>query len=419
MKTKKGLATQKQIIGLINEGYSPREIINEHGFSSSAVYEVLKKEDLVVALEEIEKQIESYQLLEEAQVSLLKNKQKITDKNNLQGRQLRAINRKDNYYEALTEYFENNIKIDLKDNVKVITEFDKSKTVDNLLLSDLHADELISQIESVWNEEFNFNIFQQRLKLLESKVIRKQLKEKNQILNIFLIWDIVSWMIHEELYENGEAGKFDVLYKTAIVVSKFINNLSKYWKNIYVHTAAWNHWRLSKQVKFKRTDENYDNILYTLVRATLNSNKTVKFNLRTEFLNSIKINNFEIWYCHGDMVDAAKQVKMRRFDLLVQGHYHQANYNAMSKVLTNGAFNLWNGYVAKTINWMSENQFQVSFQLNYVNWKMELWNIDFINITDWFESMPTYEEVLTENMIFGWNEFYEWNIFEITVWNYR
>ena len=35
--------------------------------------------------------------------------------------------------------------------------------------------------------------------------------------------------------------------------------------------------------KFKRTDENYDNILYTLVRATLNSNKTVKFNLRTEF----------------------------------------------------------------------------------------------------------------------------------------
>jgi hypothetical protein len=49
----------------------------------------------------------------------------------------------------LIEYFENNIKIDLKDNVKVITEFDKSKTVDNLLLSDLHADELISQVESI------------------------------------------------------------------------------------------------------------------------------------------------------------------------------------------------------------------------------------------------------------------------------
>jgi hypothetical protein len=44
----------------------------------------LKKEDLVVALEEIEKQLESYELLEDAQISLLKNKQKITDKNNLQ-----------------------------------------------------------------------------------------------------------------------------------------------------------------------------------------------------------------------------------------------------------------------------------------------------------------------------------------------
>ena len=69
----------------------------------------------------------------------------------------------------------------------------------------------------------------------------------------------------------------------------------------------------------------------------------------------------------------------------------------------------------------SDIQHQVLFTLKQIN-KDKNYDLDFVkfvDITTWYEKYETYNEILTEKMIFGWNENYEWNIFEQTVWNYR
>ena len=69
-------------------------------------------------LEDIE-EFREWKLLEEIielkreEEKLLKKNQKLTDSKNLTNRQIRSINRKDNFYEELTGYFEKNINIDL------------------------------------------------------------------------------------------------------------------------------------------------------------------------------------------------------------------------------------------------------------------------------------------------------------------
>lgn len=104
--------------------------------------------------------------------------------------------------------------------------------VEILLLSDIHADEVITRSETAWNEEYNFEIFQKRLKSLEKKIISKQLRVKAQWLVIIYNWDFISWNIHQELYENKEAWSIELQYKLAAVLTKFENNISPYFKKV-------------------------------------------------------------------------------------------------------------------------------------------------------------------------------------------
>lgn len=376
-------------------------------------------------MEEIE-EFKEGKLLEEiidlkrSEEQLLKKNQKLQDWKNLSIRQIRAINRKDSFYEELTTYFQENIDIDLSDK-----EYNPTKhfnnDIDCVVLSDSHFDEVISLTETGWREEFNFDIFQRRLRKLEQEIINHKNRFNNKYLNIFLLGDMISWLIHEELYENGEAWKFDILYKWASVIAKFIINISKWYKDVYIYTKAWNHWRLSKSIKFKRTDENFDNILYVIIRSILKTDKRIKFNLSTSFKDIIKINNFKIGIMHWDLYKAEIFVKESQLDLCLQWHLHTAKFNAIDKVLTNGSFNKWNGFVTKMLSTWSDIQHQTLFTLKQINSNKDyaLDFVKFIDITTWFESFDNYNEILTEKMIFGWNENYEWNVFEQTIGNYR
>jgi len=431
----------KQIEKMLNLDIKTTEIAKELGCSTREVYKVknsLKQYDVIRAWQinyynrmlnedwiKAPIEVDSVSALEylevkESEESLLKKNQRLQDGKNLTNRQIRSINRKDNFYDSLIEHFDRNINIDLSDN-SYNTSKQFNNDIDCVIISDTHADEVISLVETGWNEEFNFNIFQKRLRKLEMQIIEHKNRFNNKYLNIFLIWDIISWLIHEELYENGESGKFDVLYKTAIVLAKFINNISNWYKDIYIYTKAWNHGRLSKSIKFKRTDENFDNILYALIKTILKNDKRIKFNLSTSFKDIVKINNFKIWYMHWDLYKADVFVKESQLDLCLQWHYHTANFNTLSRVLTNWAFNKWNWFVAKMLSTWSSEQYQTLFTLKQLDKERNYWLdlIRFFEITKDLDKVKDYGEVLTEKMIFGWNENYEWNIFEQTIGNYR
>lgn len=348
----------------------------------------------------------------------LKSKQNVLDQKNLLNKIVRNINRKDNFFENLQEFLENKINntkpIVLKDDYKNFNKNAKNKEVTCIILSDLHADEVISKTETAWNEEFNFEIFQKRLRKFENEIIRKQKIEQNKYLSIFMLWDMVSWMIHEELYENWETWKFDIIYQTSLVISQFILNISKYFKSIYIQTKAWNHWRLSKQYKYKRTDENFDNILYTIIREQIKVNQNITFNFSTSFIDYVAIENFRIWYAHWDELKDNEIKNRNDYDLFLIWHVHRSNFDQHNKIISNWAFNKWNWWVAKNLTIKTQDQFQTKFNLEFVNWKYQLKQVDFINITENTSDLKTYWVNLSEKMIFWWQDKYEQNTFIIT-----
>lgn len=342
-----------------------------------------------------------------------RQKIKLTDNNNLLKRQLRAINRKDTYYERFIEKVEE-ITLNWLTPPKLNINFKPvEEKVTCILLSDTHSDEYITKTETADNEEYNFKVFQQRLKEYEQKLIRKQLIDKSKYCSLFLLGDIVSWMIHEELYENWEAWKMEYLYRTALVLSKFILNISQFFKEVHIQTKPWNHWRMNKDYKYKRTDENWDNLIYILIKGLVQSEKKINFNMSTTFLDTVNIEGFRITYAHWDEINKDKMITNNKADLYLIGHYHQANYDAISKVITNWAFNKWNWWVSKKLTLKTEQQHQVSFLLEKTNWKYELWDIRFNEIIWGSESNETYDEILQENMLLWWNDKYIQNEFEI------
>ena len=348
----------------------------------------------------------------------LKSKQNVLDQKNLLNKIVRNINRKDNFFENLQDFLndkiENTKPIILKDDYSKHNKDAKNKEVTCIILSDLHADEVITKTETAWNEEFNFQIFKKRLRKFENEIKRKQKFEQNRYLSIFMLWDMVSWMIHEELYENWETWKFDIIYQVSLVVSQFILNISKYFKKVYIQTKAWNHWRLSKWYKYKRTDENFDNILYTIIREQIKVNNNITFNFSTSFIDYVEIENFKIWYAHWDELKDNEIKNRNDYDLFLIGHVHRSNFDQHNKIISNWAFNKWNWWVAKNLTIRTQNQYQTKFNLEFVNWKYQLKQVDFINITDDTDNLKTYWIDLSEKMIFWWKDKYEHNTFIIS-----
>ena len=353
-------------------------------------------------------------ILEKEVEKLGKSKQRIQDQKNLLNKQIRNLNRDESFYEVFTEQLQILTSETIKrDKIKVKFNKKLEKKVTCVILSDTHADEVISKLETAWNEEFNFDIFQRRLRKLETEIIEKQKVDKSKYLSLFMLWDMLSWSIHPELYENAEAGKVELLYKTWVVISKFILNISSYFEKVYIQTTYWNHWRFDKAVKYKRTDENWDNILYLIIKWLLQKEDKIQFNISTQFLDSVKIENFKITYFHWDS-NIDQITSNYEADLFLIWHIHTAKYNSISKLLSNWAFNKWNWWVSKALGKKTDEQHQVSFTLELDKNKLyQLWDVRFHEITKWQEDYSNYWITLTEQTILGWKVWYVESWFEI------
>lgn len=387
-----------------------RDIMSEVKCSSKLIAEVNKE----IQLEKLVKQYqEDNASLTLSEIDLLKKKQSLTDKNSLVNRQIRAINRKDNFYEEFMDYIDEKIvTFALPEQKEFINTYNTDTSFKILLLSDVHADEVISLPETSGNEEYNFEIFKNRLKSLEQQVIANQLKDKTEYLTVMFIGDIISWVIHEELYENWNAGIFEVLTKVSLCFAEFFNNLSAYYKKIYIYTKPGNHWRMSKQIKFKRTDENYDNIIYSLVKGLLPKTK-FQFTVSTQFIDIITINKKKFGIVHWDKINTKELIKQYQLDYLLMWHIHTAKIESYldAYIISNWAFPRSSWFVNKGMShkWNPPQQVLLTFD--------EDMNLSFKSIllkdnTEW------YNISLNERGIMMWDEYLP-NMFELKFGNYR
>jgi len=226
---------------------------------------------------------------------------------------------------------------------------DKEKVKDSeeelvLLLSDLHAGEVVIKEELNGLNEYNFDICTYRLKYLADSIrdiVKNKLRGyKFRKLNIFGLGDFVSGTIHEELVASSEGTIVESTINLAYVLAQMILELSVDFEEIKFTGIVGNHGRLTKQVQYKSRYVNWDYICYQLLSMFLANQKNVTFNIPKSFWTLETVNNFNFLLIHGDnirsnlgipwygirkVVSNLKELlesKDQRFHYVTLGHFH-------------------------------------------------------------------------------------------------
>jgi len=229
-----------------------------------------------------------------------------------------------------------------------------------LLLGDTHIGEVVSREEVCGFGEYDFDIFVKRLKFLADSIksitVTKLKGYRIDKLVIYVLGDMISGRVHEELREKGEEIIFQVL-QGSFVTAQFILELSQLFSDIEIVGVVGNHGRLTQKPTFKRKYVCWDYIFYQFLSMFLVGNSRIKCNFPKSFFTLHKIYDWTFLLLHGDNirswlgiswygVDRAVyrlgdllQGKGERVDYRILGHFH--NSGALDKgrgeIIINGS----------------------------------------------------------------------------------
>jgi len=175
-----------------------------------------------------------------------------------------------------------------------------------LIISDIHAGEVVTKDETYGFNVYNTQTMLNRLENLFGTVIdisqNKLVGYEFERLNIDILGDMISGKIHEELVETGDLGIIESIFITAFGLAYCISVISAYFPKVVVHTVWGNHGRLTKKVRFKQGYENYDFLIYNLLQILLAKHKNVEFEIAKSWFHIYQNHNFNVCMMHGDSI---------------------------------------------------------------------------------------------------------------------
>jgi len=229
-----------------------------------------------------------------------------------------------------------------------------------LLLSDLHLGEIVDKDVVCGFGEYNFDIFNKRLKFLaksmRSIIIRKLTGYKIDKLCIFKLGDMVSGRIHDELIENSEDIIFQIM-NGAFVTAQFVLELAQMFPEIEIDGVLGNHGRLGKKKYYKKRYTNWDFVFYQFLGLFLANNPRIKCNFPKSFFIVKNVRDWTFLLIHGDNIRSwmgipwygIERMMWKLGDLLkdkgininyrVLGHFHNTGEldRAFGELVVNGS----------------------------------------------------------------------------------
>jgi len=174
-----------------------------------------------------------------------------------------------------------------------------------LLLSDLHLGEIVDRDVVCGFGEYDFDIFNKRLKFLaksmRSIIVRKLTGYKIDKLCIFGLGDMVSGRIHDELIENSEDIIFQIM-NGAFVTAQFVLELAQMFPEIEIDGVLGNHGRIIRKKYYKKRYTNWDFVFYQFLGMFLANNPRIKCNFPKSFFVIKKIRGWTFLLIHGDNI---------------------------------------------------------------------------------------------------------------------
>jgi len=229
-------------------------------------------------------------------------------------------------------------------NVEKISRRVKGTYYNILPLSDIHWGETVKPQDVNGINEYNFDIAKRRhVELFKQNYEYSQTFGCDE-LDIFMLGDMFSGNIHDELRENNEAP----ITRCIVQYYKFITGLIDAYKGCYkkvrIHCVVGNHARTTQKYQFKNKGiENYEYILYSFIENKYNEsadNVTVILGDSTVLFTTVGNQSWKLE--HGDRYkggsafvsplsttvrDNFKDQGMfgttgKKFDAVMMGHWH-------------------------------------------------------------------------------------------------
>lgn len=181
-----------------------------------------------------------------------------------------------------------------------------------MLLADLHIGEVVSKEEMGGFAEYNFEIFKERFDRYINKTLKFSLNTlagyNFDELVIWMLGDFVSGGIHDELTETADLVEVEQVLNGAEIIAGGLRELCKNFKKVRVIGVVGNHGRLTKKKKFKKIYNNWDYVIYHVLKLALDNQKNISFKIPKSFFSYDEVNKFNFLSMHGSNVRSWNQI---------------------------------------------------------------------------------------------------------------
>lgn len=293
-----------------------------------------------------------------------------------------------------------------------------------LLLSDLHAGEVVRSEEMNGINEYNFDICNRRLKFMSNTIIDLALNKLKgyqfDSLKIFGLGDFLSGNIHDELIEDVDGNILKWTVDLSYVLAQMIRQLSASFKEVEFVGVVGNHGRMHQKPRFKARYVNWDFLCYQYMSMFLSDQKNVKFKIPTSFWTTHEVKDHTWLLMHGDNINTwagipwyginrtvtqlkeLLEAKNQRFEYIALGHFHNRGIldRVRGELMINGSVIGGNEYsIGKmfTTNEACQSLFGVHKDGVTFNYKIRLQNLNGAKIEP-FKYLNIADETLGESL---------------------
>jgi hypothetical protein len=172
-----------------------------------------------------------------------------------------------------------------------------------LLLSDLHAGEVVDSDKVLGMNAYNWEIMRARLARVRDRLLSHAEHAPWPIarLHVFMLGDMLSGAHHDDLAWTNELTDAEALVQLAEDLSVWTSDIAQHFQHVSVAGVPGNHPRRNRKPSAKLAANNDDWALYHIIRLLHEQSPTVDFSIRRgDFNTAMVCDRWRFLLMHGD-----------------------------------------------------------------------------------------------------------------------
>lgn len=214
-----------------------------------------------------------------------------------------------------------------------------------VILSDWHAGEVVDPVQVGGLNEFNWDILERRLDgVVDALLSFKETRPALTGLDLWVLGDMVSGDIHEELTASNQFPIAEQAVKTGKLLAEVVARLAPHYPDLHISCVSGNHARTKKPHASKNVFDSWDWVAYQLAEGLTTPLSNVTWEIPRAGMLVREIAGLSFLLFHGDGIRSsmpgvpAGGVSRRTNELRKQyaqqgihldgfacGHFHSAN----------------------------------------------------------------------------------------------